>query len=371
MQWRSSLKSIGASISALMLAGSLLALPAGSGYAQAANKEVKIAVGSRVINIIYPYLNMPLALGYWEKDGYDVELIPMGGSLEAVQQMAAGRVDFAMMNSNTLIQANVDTGLDLRAVMLVGAHDWSVAVLKDGGINDVKDFKGKSIGVPTLSTGGILLLRTFLEANGLTPDVDVSILPVGFGGPALEALRSGQVQALMFFQTGITGFQNMGADLRLLHSPEWRDLPDFTLVTTQKLIDSDPGLVEAVVRNALKGQHFSMTNPDCTRRIQWKTWPESAPTGADAETLAKWDQNLLLAQQNTMKLGYALGGSKLWGYYSPEMAGKLQSFLSDAGVLKSTLPVEQFVITVPDFFEAVNEFDRKAVEAQAQECAGF
>jgi NitT/TauT family transport system substrate-binding protein len=342
------------------------------GPAQAADqKKVKIAVGSRVINIIYPYLNMPRALGYWKDEGYDVELVPMGGSLEAIQQMVAGAVDFAMLNSGTMMQADADNGLDLRSVMLVSATDWSVAVPEDSPVKDIKDFKGKIIGVPALSTGGMTLLTDYLLANGLKPDVDVTIVAVGFGGPALEALRGNRVQGLMFFQTGITGFENLGAKLRKIYSPDWRKMPDFTLATSQKVIDKDLPLVEAVVRGALKGQAFSVANPDCARRIQWTTWPETAPTGSDKATLAKWDLNLLAAQKGSFESAYALGGGKLWGLYTPEMAGTLQDFLSRTGVMKKRLPAETYPIAATGFFEKVNTFDVAAVERQAEECRGY
>ena len=355
-----------------MIAACLIFLPT-MALAQTPTKDktVRIGVGSRVINIIYPYLNMPLALGYWKSAGINVELIPMSGSVEAIQQIVAGGVDFAMLNSGTMMQANADNGLDLRGIMLVSATDWSLAVLSDSTIKEVRDFKGKIIGVPALSTGGMTLLKDYLISNGLTPDRDVSIVPVGFGGPAYEALRSDRVQGLMFFQTGITGFENLGARLRVMFSPDWRKMPDFTLATSQKMINRDPDLVTAVVQGAIKGQVFSMANPDCARRVQWKTWPETAPTGANKESLAKWDLNLLAAQRTSMINAFNLAGGKLYGLYTPEMADTLQQFLARNEVLKRKLPPQDYVITKEGFFEAANGFDPAPIKKQAEECSGF
>ena len=33
---------------------------------------MKIAVGTTVLNVGYPWLTLPLALDYWKADGYDV-----------------------------------------------------------------------------------------------------------------------------------------------------------------------------------------------------------------------------------------------------------------------------------------------------------
>lgn len=48
---------------------------------------------------------------------------------------------------------------------------------------------------------------------------------------------------------------------------------------------------------AAKTTVFALANPDCVRRIQWKTWPNTKPTGSqDEATLARWDDKLLRAQ---------------------------------------------------------------------------
>ncbi len=109
----------------------------------------------------------------------------------------------------------------------------------------VSDFKGKNIGIVSLASGGLPLLRSLLKANGLDPDKDVNIIATGAGAPALEALKSNRVQGLMFWNAAIAGFENAGAKLRLFRSPEWQRLPDFSLATTQRAIERDPAMVEA------------------------------------------------------------------------------------------------------------------------------
>ncbi|MDB5821040.1 MAG: hypothetical protein JWQ11_4680 [Rhizobacter sp.] len=335
-------------------------------------KKIRIAIGTRVVNIAYPWLTMPSALGYWKAEGYDVEVIPIGGSLEAIQQLVANNVDFVQVNSAVVVQANVNNKLALRSVMLSTVNDWSVVAVEGGPIKDIKDFKGKIIGVPALSTGGMPLLKEYLKSNGLQPDVDVSIVAVGFGAPAYDAIRSNRVQGLLFFQAAITGFENAGGKFRYFHGADWRQQPDFTLVTTQKLIDTDPAMVTAIARGAAKGAVFSMANPDCTRRVQWKTWPATKPSGDNDEaTLVKWDMANLNAQQTGMKEAFALSGGKLWGSYTAAEYGTLQDFLLRADLIKTKLPDDSYIANIPHFFEEVNRFDQAAVKAQAMTCDGY
>lgn len=68
----------------------------------------------------------------------------------------------------------------------------------------------------------------------------------------MEALRSDRVQALMFWGSALTGFQNAGTKMHILVDPDWPTLPDFSFGTMQKTIDTNPAMVEAIARGAAK-----------------------------------------------------------------------------------------------------------------------
>ena len=57
-------------------------------------KKVSIAVSTTVLNVSYPMLTLPLTLGYWRDEGYDVDLFPVGASLQTIQQLVGGNADF-------------------------------------------------------------------------------------------------------------------------------------------------------------------------------------------------------------------------------------------------------------------------------------
>ena len=334
-------------------------------------KSVSIALGSQVVNVTYPFLTLPIALGYWKEEGYDVKIVTTGGSLQSIQQMIAGGIDFAEVNSNALIQANTDNDVPVRGIMGTGVIDWGVGVKPDGPIKSVADLKGKSIGLFSLGTGGLQLLKGYLRTNGINPDTDVHIIATGAGAPALEALRSDRVQALMFWGSALVGFENGGLKLRVLYDPAWRALPDFTFATLQKTIDTDPAMVEAISRGAAKATLYAETNPDCARQIHWKYFPSTKPTGADEPTLAKWDLALLQAQLNSMAAAQKMNGSPLIGALSPGAYGRMQDFLNKDGLLKKTVPVASMLYLKPGFVEAINRFDHDAVIAAAKACKGL
>ena len=66
---------------------SCLAVAAVGAHAQAPAKPLKtvtIAVGTQVLNVTYPWLTLPIVLGYWRDEGYDVKVITVGGSLQGI-----------------------------------------------------------------------------------------------------------------------------------------------------------------------------------------------------------------------------------------------------------------------------------------------
>ena len=333
-------------------------------------RPVTIAVGTQVLNVTYPWLTLPVVLGYWRDEGYDVKVITVAGSLQGIQQMVGGAVDFAQLNSTGLIQANTENNVPVRGLMGTGVIDWGVGVMQDGPIKGVADLKGKRIGIFSLGTGGVSLLKGYLRANVLNPDTDVQLIATGAGAPALEALKSDRVQALMFWGSALAGFENAGARLRVLVDPAWRTLPDFTFGTLQKTIDADPAMVEAISRGAAKATLFAQTNPMCALRLHWKNYPSTRPTGADEATLVRADMRLLEAQLQAMKGAFELNGGKLIGALDPAAYGRMQDFMRKDGTIKRTVPPATLLIDRPGFVEAINRLDHHAVVDAAKACAG-
>jgi NitT/TauT family transport system substrate-binding protein len=338
-------------------------------FAQPPLKKVRLAIGTPIINIGYPSLTLPVALGYWRDEGYDVELIAANASLQALQQMIGGNVEFASINASAVIQANTMNNVPVRVVMDNGIIDWSIAVPADSGIKSVKDLKGKTVGVVSLATGGVLYFKSFLRANGLDPDRDVHLVAIGMGAAPVEAMKSGKVQGLLYWAAAQATFENAGLKLHFLRDPAWATYPDISLATTQHFIDTDPKMVEAIARGVAKATLFAFTNPDCARRVHWAHFPNTKPTGADEATLVKWDMNNLKAQLDSMKAAHEMNGGKLYGRATAEAYSRDQDFLFDNKLIDKKIPAQQYIINTPNFFENINKFDHNAVIQQAKSCA--
>ncbi|WP_142850818.1 ABC transporter substrate-binding protein [Telmatospirillum sp. J64-1] len=354
-----------AALSALLATGTVLIAP----QAQAQDlKPVTIAVGTSVLNVGYPMLTLPLTLGYWESEGYKVAVEPVGASLQAVQQMVAGNADFAQVNASVIVQSNVTNNLPVRVAMANGVVDWSIAVPAESDIQGPADLKGKTIGVFSLATGGIPLMKSYLTENGLNPDSDISMIPLGLGAAPVQALRRGQVDALLYWASATAGFENAGLELREIIPPDWRQYPDYSLSVMQAKADSDPDMVVAIAKGIAKATVYALENPECAVKLHWERYPETKPSGADEATLLQWDLNNINAQLATLQDGFKLNGGTHWGAVDPAGFQRLQAFLQEAGIIKGEIPPQNYLLSIPDFEQRVNDFDAEEIRAKAQTC---
>jgi NitT/TauT family transport system substrate-binding protein len=331
-------------------------------------KKVKIAYGGQSLNVSYPWLELPGALGYWREEGLDVEVFIAQGSLQAIQLLVAGQAEIAQVNSAPLVQAASVNGIPIRDVMMNTVVDWSMVVPRDSPITSISDFKGKAIGTASLGSGGVALLKSYMQANGLAFEKDYQILPTGVGPMAAGALKSDKVEGLFYWGSAIAALENTGLTFRSFFDPQWHQLPDFSLAALNGVIEKDSKMVEGLVRGSAKASLFALTNPDCARKVQWATYPSTKPTGADEATLVKWDLHFLESSLDSMKLALALSGGKELGKTTPEQFGLLQDVLIKTKLIEKKLNPADYVIGVPDFFAKANTFDHDAVVAQAKAC---
>ena len=135
--------------------------------------------------------------GYFKDAGLDPELVKVDGAT-ANESLGSGSVDMEIALVSKTIHP-LQNGLPVMGT--TGVHFGCVRAITrpDSGIKDVKDLKGKRIGVAGLADTGTVIIQRALkhEGIGVTPDnmevefvvVDRNSLP--------QALSSGQVDAIV------------------------------------------------------------------------------------------------------------------------------------------------------------------------------
>jgi len=332
-------------------------------------REVTIAVGTYTLTVNYYYLMMPLVLGYWQDMGYDVTVQPVGASLDAIQQLVGGNAQFVNVGAGAVVQANVQEDIDLQIVNELGTVDWAVVVPADSSITTVADFRGKTIGVYSLASSGLPYLNAYLSENGIDPENDVSLIAVGYGPQASEALNRGDVDALMLWNSALAELENIGHEFRYFRADSWREMPDWSLATSRQIIENDRQMVVDIVRGMVMAEVFTAANPDCVLRLHWANWPETKAAAEDDATAYEWDMHLLQAEMDAGPAwAYEMHGSDLEAIATAEEFGRLQDFLLAAGLITTTSDPASFILDDPAFWQEVNNFDHEAIQQAALAC---
>jgi NitT/TauT family transport system substrate-binding protein len=256
-------------------------------------QKVSIVAATSVLDIGYPTMTLPVTLGYWQQEGYDVEVQPAGGSLQMVQQLVGGNAALGAGSGSAIVQGDGKNNLTMRVVSMISASDWSLAVDADGPIKTAKDLKGKTIGVFNLATGGIAFLNGLLRANGLDPANDIQMVALGMGAAPVEAMRSGKVQGLIYWGSATASFENAGLKLRRIVGDDWASYPEYTLTALQATADKNPEMMIGIARGVAKAQVFALASPECAVKLHWAHYAKQHPVGVDDATQMKHDMHSL------------------------------------------------------------------------------
>ena len=334
--------------------------------------KITLAVGSQVLNSSYTYLVMPQALGYWRQEGLDVDVVPVGGSQQAIQQLVGGSADFVEVNASSLIQSVATTGLPIRAIMAnTTAADWALVSLANGPVKSVRDFKGRTIGIATLGSGGAPMVKAYLRASGLDPDKDVTLQPTGSAGTALQALNSGRVDGLMYWGSALQTFEMAGAKLTYFRDPAWATYADFSVATKDSTLKGDPATAQALVRGMAKASAFFAASPDCARKILWKAAPQLKASAGDEAAKTNFDTKMIELGARQVTSAKALGDGRQWAVAPQASYEAMQRFMIANKVIDKAAAGASLVETDPAFFQAANQFDTAQVQQEAARCEGL
>ena len=343
----------------LVVALGVTLIAQGSALAQAPRKVV-IAHGSQQVEITHPGLYLGGVLGFAQQEGIELVAQTTQGSQQALQLLAAGRADFAQVTTETVINAK-DQGVNALVVYsAVNHYNSQIAALADGPVRQVGDFKGKQIGVFSLSSGSVPYLKAVLREGGLDPERDVTMVPTGAGAPALQALNSGTVAALSLWAGAFAVFENQGAKLKIFTSNQLSTAPGHVLATTAEYIRQNPETVAKVGRIYAKSAVFAMTNPEGAVQAYWKALPQNRPPEVNEKVL-KEQQHILQVGLRDMRVEDR--PDKRWGWNDPSGLAILQKYLVDNGARKTMVPDNELFSN--DLVDEYNKFDAAAIRALA------
>jgi NitT/TauT family transport system substrate-binding protein len=327
-------------------------------------RKITYAVATADLNVGYPYATLPKALGYYQQEGLDVEIVPGQSSAAVAQLLLSGRADVGLAQPDPIVIQRVKIKIPLISFYAVCRRGTNrIVVNPNSPIQSVGDLRGKRIGVNDLGSGGVIYLRARLKEAGMSMN-DVQLLSVGYGTPSFEALKNKSVDAEVTFTGGIARQRIAGYAVRILPvTPAETDQYSFNWFATQSFIAKNPDVIAKLGRATAKATVFLMTNPEAAVRAFWKQYPDRAPKDRNDPRALANDLAIIKSQMVDM------GADQLpvdfeWGSQQAEIFDKIEAYLVNAGQISA--PIAPTGLFTNAFAAQYNQFDHSIIVNQAR-----
>lgn len=216
--------------------------------------------------------------GWYEEAGIDLRIVTPGADTNVLALVAAGRAHFGISFQEFMTSARVE-GVPVVSVAAIVQHNTSGFASIGKGIRTAKDFEGKRYG-----GSGLAIERAILQHMMAADGADIEKLQfVTIPGSMdlLTALERHIDLAWIYY-----GWQGIEAELRgidldvVMMNQYFHAVPDYytpILVTSERLIATNPDLVRAFVHATAKGYTFAAAHPEEAAEILLKYVPEYDP----------------------------------------------------------------------------------------------
>jgi NitT/TauT family transport system substrate-binding protein len=198
--------------------------------------------------------------GWFKENGIDFTFVPGAGGGDAIKNIVSKQADIAFTDPGSLFFA-LDKGEKLRVIYNIYPQNvFNVVSLKDKGIKEPKDLKGKKIGVYSLTSGTRHNLLVMLNQAGLT-EQDVTIVETGISNFA--PLIQGQVDATAATDTGLADAKLKGlGDVQVMEVKDYLNVPSDVFVVTEETYQQKKELLKSFLDVYQKSAEWMIGNPE-------------------------------------------------------------------------------------------------------------
>ncbi|MBI4524977.1 MAG: ABC transporter substrate-binding protein [Deltaproteobacteria bacterium] len=247
----------------IILAISLMLIKAAVGDAAESRGKILFAYGAISSNVVPLWTAQDQ--GFLRKYGIDADLVFIIAG-RAAQAMIAGQVSVGLVGATHVTNA-VTGGGDLTMILgLENSLDYlfvSRPQIKSG-----EDLKGRKVAIGTPSGSAALATYVALDYLGLVPRRDnVVLLQVGGVPERMAALRAGSVDATSLSPELAQVVTSEGYRILVDTGKENVPFQSSGLVTSKKLMKSDPQLIENIAKAIIEGVAF-IHNPSNRKAVE-------------------------------------------------------------------------------------------------------
>jgi NitT/TauT family transport system substrate-binding protein len=242
---------------------------AGAGAVLAAPAIIRSARAAEPVTLMTPFgfdsdfidLMNAYSGGHFAHEGLDAKVLGAAGTVQQIQQVIAGQVDFGRFSGIDFIRAVGAKGAPLKAIATMRQNSgFHIVSLKDKPVKSGADLKGKTIGL--LSIGGTT--QTFIEVlltkNGITKD-DSKLLVTGNSPGEVDLIRQGRIDCFICTYSVMFVLQQSKAPLEYFSVDVPVPAPGQVLHATRDTVEKRPELSVKVLRALKASMQEIMTKP--------------------------------------------------------------------------------------------------------------
>jgi len=158
-----------------------------------AQEKIKLRISSATKTLGYGPLWIASRMGFFERQGLDVDLVVIRASDVGIQALAGGSLEIAGSASDAPIAA-IEKGLDL---VIVGGiiNGLTQSIMAAKKFKTYNDLRGATFGAISLTSGVTFALRQVLKVKGLEYPRDYKLLVIGGTPQTYAALSAGSIDA--------------------------------------------------------------------------------------------------------------------------------------------------------------------------------
>lgn len=317
-------------------------------------RKVTFLLGTVAPDPANPQVHIAQALDYFREEGLSVTVALSAGGVNALKFLVLGRGDFALSATGTLVRS-VQDGNPLKSVCtIIYGYSYDLVVLAASPVKNVKDLKGKKIGVSGPGSSAIPYMNVVFMELGLSAS-DVQLVSVGTQMLAFLALTRKEVDALAVSDSTSTLFDIEGVRVRRLEIALAKRLEGGMIAARSETIANDPEVVGGVLRALAKAQHYYFSNPRAGIIAMSKVVPDVAK---DLERSIKQGA----VRRTKSALPGEAGGLYCWT--STRRWEAIQDVMLAAGLVTRKLEPSTYFTT--QFLLEANKFDRVKIRQEAQ-----
>ena len=206
-------------------------------------------------------------MGFYAKQGLDVDLVLLVGAPLAVTALVSGETPIVHAGASAVVTSNLQGS---GAVLVAGgANRFPYVLFVTDEIKRVEDLRGKKFGVSRIGSADNAAAITVLSRFGIK-ETDVTYVQAGSIPARLAAMQTNALQATLLQAPETLKAKEIGM----------RALLDFTkldvewqqngVATTRDYIKKKPDTVRRFIRAYVEGSHYNLTNPKGAQKILQK-----------------------------------------------------------------------------------------------------